>query len=562
MAMPSPDPWDVRLAEALNQLSDVQLALDTETVRRQELEAVFARILGSMSDALVETDPRGVVVRANRAAGELLDPAGAGLVSRPVADFVGADVPSSPWRLMAQAPDGRLSLETSLRRSDGAEVAASLACAVVRDATGRISGAVYVARDLSETHRLFRALEGAESRWRLLAEITARLNEEIDPRAALVDVVARIAEGVGCQVAVVLTADAMVDDVVVAGGDESRADELRAMAGRPVEARTALATVVDTRRPVHAPSLPPTHPLLSTRPFQQPPTGAALVPLAAKDTCVGVLALLVDRPGALGPEVVELAEQVAGRVGTALIAARLRQAVADLQSAQQMARFREDVVAGLSHDMKTPLAVITGSIDTIAQMGDRLPAESTDKLYAGVANQARRLRRLVMQFLDYTLLEAGRGVAVAPTELSIAPAVQAVVDSFRHAADFRVEVPADLPAVWADPDRLDQVLSNVIGNALKFSPGTPVEVVAAATGCEVEVAVVDHGPGIGPADMARLFQKFSRGSGSDSTEGTGLGLYMSQVLMAAQGGRITVSSRVGQGSRFTLYFPAVAGEGT
>ena len=561
--MPAPDPWDVRLAEALNQLSDVQLALDQETVRRQDLEAVFDRILGSMSDALVETDPRGVVVRANRAAVELLDPAGAGLVSRPVADFLATDVPSSPWRLMAQAPDGRISLETSLRRSDGDRLRASLACAVVRDATGRISGAVYVARDLSETHRLFQALEGAESRWRLLAEVTARLNEEIDPRAALGDVVSRIAEVVDCQVAVVLTVDTMVDEVVVSGGDDARGDELRALAGRPVEARTALAAVVDTRRPVHAPSLPPNHPLVSARPFSRPPAAAAVVPLAAKDACVGALVLLGDRPGGLGPEMVELVEQVAGRVGAALIAARLRQAVADLQSVQQMARFREDVVAGLSHDMKTPLAVITGSIDTITQMGDRLPQESTDKLYAGVANQARRLRRLVMQFLDYTLLEAGRVVAVAPVELSIGPAVQAVVDSFRHAADFRVEVPDDLPAVLADPDRLDQVLSNVIGNAIKFSPaGGAVEVVAAVSGHEVELAVVDHGPGIAPADLARLFQKFSRGAGAGSTEGTGLGLYMSQVLMAAQGGRITVSSRVGQGSRFTLYFPAVAGEGT
>ena len=556
--MPAGDPWDLRLAEALNQLSDVQLSLDRETVRRQELEAVFDRILGSMSDALVETDPRGVVVRANRAAIALLDPSGAGLVSRPVADFLGVDVPASPWRLMAQADDGRLSLETSLRRSDGGEVAASLACAVVRDSTGRISGAVYVARDLSETHRLFRALESAESRWRLLAEITARLNEELDPRAALGDIAARIAAVVGCQVAVVLVDDAMVAEVAVAGGDEVRAGELRSLAGRPVEARTALAVVVDSRQPMHAPSLPPTYPLVSTRPFALPPIGAALVPLAAKDTCVGALALLCDDAGELGPEIVELAEQVAGRVGTVLMAARLRQAVADLESAQQMARFREDVLAGLSHDMKTPLAVITGSIDTIAEMGDQLPQESTDKLYAGVANQSRRLRRLVMQFLDYTLLEAGREVAVTPVEMELGPAVQAVVGSYGPSAEFRVDVPAGLPAVRADPARLDQVLSNIIGNAIKFSPaGTPVEVVAAATADEVEVAVVDHGPGIAPSDLARLFQKFTRGSAAASTEGTGLGLYMSQVLMAAQGGRITVSSRVGQGSRFTLYFPAV-----
>jgi signal transduction histidine kinase len=105
---------------------------------------------------------------------------------------------------------------------------------------------------------------------------------------------------------------------------------------------------------------------------------------------------------------------------------------------------------------------------------------------------------------------------------------------------------------------VDQALSNVIGNALKFSPsGRPVEVIARRAGGEVEVAVVDHGPGISPPDLAGLFQKFSRGAASEGTEGTGLGLYMTQALMTAQGGRITVASKVGEGSRFTLHFPAV-----
>jgi two-component system, OmpR family, sensor histidine kinase KdpD len=164
----------------------------------------------------------------------------------------------------------------------------------------------------------------------------------------------------------------------------------------------------------------------------------------------------------------------------------------------------------------------------------------------------------VTQFLEYSRLEGGGTVVVVPVAMDVGPAVETVIGSYGNEADFRVEIPSDLPQIRADPDRVDQVLSNVIGNALKFSPnGQPIEILARGMGAEVEVAVIDKGRGIAPADLANLFQKFSRGTASQGTEGTGLGLFMSQALMSAQGGRITVASKVGEGSRFNLYFPAV-----
>lgn len=556
------DPTAVHLAEALNQLAAVQLELDAERVLRQEVATDFDRVLTSMSDALVETDPRGVIVRANDAARELLDPIGADVVGSPVSSVVAPGVPASPWQLIDVAPSGRLAQETWLRRTDGDRVAVSLSCAVVRDSSGRATGAMYVARDLTQTQRLLRAVEGAEARWRLLADVSARLSEEVEPQAALGDVAARFARFSECDVAVILVRDTVVEEVVLADEGMASADDLTALAGRPVPAGTALARVLQDRRPMHTASLAPGYPLLSAHALVEPPASAALVPLAARDQCLGVLALLAARPDQLASPTVDLAEQLAGRVAVALTSAELRESVAELESAQRMARFRDDVLAAVSHDMKTPLAVISGSVETIQSMGEHMPPETTARLWDGVANQTRRLRRLVMQFLDYARLESGLTVLVVPRPTELAPVIDSVIDSYGNHGDFKVHVPGDLPQVRADPDRVDQVLSNVIGNALKFSPnGQPVEVTARRAGEEVEISVADRGRGISPSDLASLFQKFSRGTASEGTEGTGLGLYMSQALMAAQGGRITVASKLGEGSRFTLHFPLITENG-
>ena len=557
---PTTESTEQRLSHVLNQLADVQLELDAERALRKEVETAFDRTLTSMSDALVETDPRGVVSRVNRSATQLLDPSGEGLIGRPVESLLHPDVPATPWRLLAAAPTGGLAVETWLRRTDGERIAVALSCDPVLDAGGRIAGAIYIARDLTETRRLVSALREAEARWRLLADITSRLGDELEPRAALGDVASRFAEFGGCAVAVVVVPEGHVEDVVLSSQEVPGGEELAGLRGRALPAGTALARVVQSRQPLDAASLSPDFPLFSTTPVTRPAGTAALLPLAAEDRCLGVLAMLADRPRALSDSLIAVGEQVAGRIAAALTTAILGESVAELQSQQEMARFRDDIVAALSHDMKTPLAVITGAVEMIRDMGEDLTPAATRSVFLTVSNQARRLRRLVMQFLDHTRLEAGRDLSVSVRAMHVGHAVEAVVGSFGDRSLFRVDVPPDLPPVLADPDRVDQVLSNLVSNALKFSPaGQVVEISARREGRHVAVTVADQGRGISPKDLANLFQKYYRGYSAEGTEGAGIGLHVSQALMIAQGGRITVTSRLGEGSRFTATFQAAPG---
>jgi signal transduction histidine kinase len=126
----------------------------------------------------------------------------------------------------------------------------------------------------------------------------------------------------------------------------------------------------------------------------------------------------------------------------------------------------------------------------------------------------------------------------------------------------RLDLPGDLPAVFADYNRLERIITNLLSNALKYSgPGAPVLVRARRIAAEVEVAVIDQGRGIAPDDLPHLFERFYRAKGERATEGIGLGLYITKQLVEAHGGRIWVESEVGNGSTFMFTLPLAHGEG-
>ena len=405
---------------------------------------------------------------------------------------------------------------------------------------------------------LARRLEAAGAWWSLLAEVRDLLRAAPDPRQALPDLCQRLSDATGGDVAVVLAAGEApetVPDTVVAWPPEGPlARQLATVAGRPPAEGSALAAVRHGHT-VHLPVLGGEVTLVGAPGEPRPSGSAAALPLVSAAECLGALLLQAPQPGAVDAALVTLLHEVADRVALCLANSRLRRDLAQLEDAHEAARLREELLAALSHDMQTPLAVLLGSIKALQAVDDLAPKHRAG-LYEGMARRGAQLRRLVEQFLDYSRLEAGHPIAVRPAMTDVAAAIAAVETDVGWRRPLEVDVDPDLPQAFVDPDRLDQVLSNLVSNAVKFSPaGAMVSILARATADTVEVEVADRGRGMSPGELEGVFEKFRRGAGTEDIAGTGLGLYVSRAVIEAQGGRITVESRQGEGSRFKVVLP-------
>jgi two-component system phosphate regulon sensor histidine kinase PhoR len=231
----------------------------------------------------------------------------------------------------------------------------------------------------------------------------------------------------------------------------------------------------------------------------------------------------------------------------------------DVTEEHQLERMKSDFIATVSHELRTPLAAIYGAATTLRQRAG-LEVEQREAFLGMIEEQAERLTQIVTDILTASRVEAGElGVEVA--RVDPAPIVDQVVElAERSAPGGRVTATIDpeTPAVLADPDRLRQVLGNIVENALKYSPAdAPVELRVEPRGKCVAFAVSDRGPGIPGGEEERIFQKFVRLDANmrSGVSGTGLGLYICRELLTRMNGSIAVESSAG-GSTFTVELPS------
>jgi PAS domain S-box-containing protein len=230
-----------------------------------------------------------------------------------------------------------------------------------------------------------------------------------------------------------------------------------------------------------------------------------------------------------------------------------------LRSAQQATRMRDDVLAIVSHDLRSPLSAAQLAVENLAlRLGSDVDDVSRRQLLA-IRRSITRMERLIRDLQDVAAIETGR-LAVECTCHEAAVLVQDALDQHRELADERgialtAEAPPPGEALSCDRERVMQVFGNLLGNALKFcGPGDRVALDCALLAGEARFSVADSGPGIAEAELRHVFEPYwttgrKRGSG-----GTGLGLFISQAIVAAHGGRIWAESREGQGTTvsFTL----------
>jgi two-component system sensor histidine kinase KdpD len=285
------------------------------------------------------------------------------------------------------------------------------------------------------------------------------------------------------------------------------------------------------------------------------PDGVLCLPLRAGVEPVAVLALH-PWAGDRGRALESLAEAAARHVGAALERARLSAEARRAETRATSERLRSDLLSSVSHDLRTPLAVITGAATALRDAPGTAEPERRE-LVESICEEADRMERLVRDLLHMTRLQGGE-VSLRrdwlPLEEVVGPAL-ARVEPRLGARPVTVDV-GSAPAALGDAVLLEQALVNLLENAAKYTPpGSPVEVRAAADARGVALEVADRGPGVPPGEEERIFERFQRGS-HPGVAGAGLGLAIARAVARAHGGELTASARPGGGAVFRLSLPA------
>lgn len=262
-----------------------------------------------------------------------------------------------------------------------------------------------------------------------------------------------------------------------------------------------------------------------------------------------------------------LASQTALAVENVSLIAELRRNNDELAAAngklRELDRLKSQFLSVATHELRTPLSIILGYNSMLAEsLEERLTAEEKTNLSEAI-EASKRLIRLVNSMLDITQIEAGR-LAMNLEPLDLRQVVQSVVAFFAQEARRRsiavsVDSPIRLPKVEADSERMQQVLINLIGNALKFTPACgKIKLTLRAASERVEVEVADNGPGIAREDQPLLFHEFGRVGRRVNAQGAGLGLAITRRIVEAHRGTIHVASKPGKGAKFVVSLPIAA----
>jgi len=408
-------------------------------------------------------------------------------------------------------------------------------------------------RELVERERQLRLeVQDAHRRQTFLADASALLLGSLDYRASLPAL---------ARVLVPAWADCCAIDLLLKGPAGERialvaSEPQGSSPGRESFLAQALASHPWVASPVTPENLPSAPTLVERAEWTGFPSNLR-VALRVRGRTFGVLTLLSARPGRYGPADEALFEALAQRMATAVDTALLH------QQTQEAVRWREELLAVVSHDLKTPLLVVRMNAEMLLK-ADRPPEDERRRHGRRHAELILRATEQMREFIGGILDRArvqGMPIPLAPQSLAVEALFQAALEGLRPLAlnkfqELAVEVAPGLPRVSADRERILQVLGNLVGNAIKFTPksGT-ISLRARQVDSMVRISVKDSGPGISAQDVPHLFERFWRAANA-LDRGTGLGLSIAKSIVEAHGGTIWVETREGAGSTFFFTLPA------
>jgi signal transduction histidine kinase len=410
------------------------------------------------------------------------------------------------------------------------------------------------------------AQEGARRRSAFLDQTSRTLGETLE-----VDAVARRATAL----AVPRLADGVEIDLVEEGGIRRLAYDYAGPGRALIEAALSDRTLEPGRQPYivdvvlsHRGSLLVSDindEAFADAELHDPKLGAALrsvgtrslmsAPLVISERIIGVITF-ITASRRYGLDDLGLAEEFARRLAAALVNALLH------QRAQDAVRVRDEFISLAGHELRTPLTALQLSAQELVRRSPSAPRDEIEHCAESMVRQIKRLDRLSTRMLDATHISTKQRLPLvrAPADLSeiARDAAEAFAPLLRqHGCSLLVRADAPVLGEW-DATQLEQVLGSLLDNAAKFGAGKPVEITAWREGADAVLSVRDHGPGIPPDRVRRIFEPFERAVSATHYGGLGLGLYVAKAIVEEHGGALTVDSREGEGATFTARLP-VAG---
>jgi PAS domain S-box-containing protein len=567
------------LCDALGYVADT-LALGIERTRaltaqrasRDQLDV----ILRSIAEGVTAQGPGGELVYANDAAARMsgFDTA-AEMLAAPIADVVARydirDATGAPLPLERlpgrQALAGRAG-EAQVRVRDrvtGEERWTTIAATPVLDDRGRAVLAINVFRDVTESKR-------TEEAWRFLAEATAVLASSLEFETTLASV-ARLAVphmADWCTVDLVGEGDAVRDQLAIAHVDPAKVEIAREYRRRwppgPGD-DSAVARVIRTGVPELVPEI--TDAMVAAG-VADPERRAVITALGLRSTMIVPLVVAGRASGAITfisaesgrryqPNDLIVAQQIASRASLAIEHARM------FENAQRAVRIRDAFLSIASHELKTPLTTLLLQADGLRRDVDKggaaLAHDRLRRRAVTITQHVDRLNALVDQLLDVSRISGGP-LQLQVEKVDVAAIAREVVERHREEArqvGSELVLAADAPVVVeGDQLRLEQVITNLVTNAMKYGAGKPVDIAVERVRDRFRIAVRDRGIGIAPEDQHRIFERFERLVSDQHYGGFGLGLWIVKQIVDALGGTIAVASEPGAGAAFEVDLPVVA----
>ncbi len=570
----------------------------TEARRRSEETAQaereqYAVTLRSIGDGVIVADRAGLVTDMNPMAEALTGWSLAAARGRPIGEVfriineeTRATVESPVARCLREGRVVGLANHTLLLARDGSERPIDDSGAPVLSRAGAVIGAVLVFRDVSEQRaeergreaalqreREARALaEAAEARAAFLAKSSALLASSLASEETL-QAIARLAVSAMADLCVVYlrSPDGAIWRVASVHVDPEREAKLRALQATPIDPDSPhpAAQVIRSGLPLLDPTVEETiitplasDPATTAALRELVPTSHLVAPLVARGTVIGAFSLGMQGSGRrYGADDVALAQELARHAALAVDNARLYEA------AQAAVQIRDRFLALAAHELRTPLTSALGNVQLLARRLQQLGVDDERALRKTglVDEQLQRLAGLITLLLDLSRLEAGQlNITRAPLDLcALARRVAELAEGTTTKHLVTCEAPEGPVMVLGDEMRLEQVIDNLVQNAVKYSPnGGAITLTVGRRAERVFLAVADQGVGIPAEALPRLFERFYRVPDVEARaiSGMGIGLYVVREIVALHGGVVQVDSAEGQGSTFTILLPAAASD--